>query len=180
MPASLDNSSFFNLLNQDTTTNAYNRIKFLAAELKDQSLPRERKVMYLKLLIHLVGDIHQPMHTARKEDLGGNYVKITWFGEPSNLHRLWDEDLIASQGLSYTEYARWINFSTNEQRIILQRQDLSQWVYDSYKIAENIYAVTKPNDKLSYRYIYDHIHTANDQLLNGGIHLAGLLNEIFE
>lgn len=179
LPPNLDQTRFNSFLKQDTTANAYSRITFLTAELKNKSLPQDKKAMYLRLLIHLVGDIHQPMHTGRKEDLGGNTIKLTWFGEPTNLHRLWDGDLIESQQLSYTEYAEWINFTTHEQRIILQHQHLSQWVYDSYKISASIYAITKPNDKLSYRYIYDHIGIANEQLLKGGVHLAGLLNEIF-
>ena len=179
LPANLDQNNFFSYLNQDTTTNAYTRIKFLTAELKNKTLPQDKKVMYLRLLIHLAGDIHQPLHTGRKEDLGGNTIKLTWFGQQTNLHRVWDGDLIESQELSYTEYTKWINFPTEEQRRTLQREDVSEWVYDSYKIAQNIYAVTKPDYKLGYRYIYDHIHTANEQLLKGGIHLAGLLNEIF-
>ncbi len=179
LPANMDQTGFYSFLKQDTTTNAYNKIKFLTVELQNKSLPQDKKAMYLRLLIHIVGDIHQPMHTARKDDLGGNMVKLTWFGKPANLHSVWDGDLIESQELSYTEYTKWINFPTNEQRITWQRQDVSQWVYDSYKIAQNIYTVTKPNDKLSYRYIYEHIHTANEQLLKGGVHLAGLLNQIF-
>lgn len=179
LPANLDETGFYSFLRQDTTTNAYSRINFLTAELKNKSLAPDKKAMYLRLLIHLVGDIHQPLHTAKKEDLGGNTIKLTWFGQPTNLHRLWDDDLIKSQELSYTEYAKWINFTTDEQRRMLQRQPISQWVYDSYKISANIYEVTKSEYKLGYRYIYDHIHTANEQLLKGGVHLAGLLNEIF-
>jgi hypothetical protein len=179
LPAGLDQNNFFLFLKNDTTINAYSRIKFLSAELKNKNLADDKKTMYLRLLIHLVGDIHQPLHTGRKDDLGGNTIKLTWFGQPSNLHRVWDDDLIESQELSYTEYAKWINFSTAEQRNMLQHQDISQWVYDSYQISEKVYAVTKPEYKLGYRYIYDHIQTANEQLLKGGIHLAGLLNEIF-
>lgn len=178
-PDNLDYNGFQNFLKQDTVPNAYNRIEFVTAQLKNKNLPQDKKAMYLKLLIHLVGDVHQPMHTGRKEDLGGNNVKLQWFGQPSNLHRLWDSDLIGSENLSYTEYARAINFSTRDQRELLQRQPVDQWLFDSYKISQNLYSVTKPDSRLSYRYIYDHIATANQQLLKGGIHLAGLLNEIF-
>lgn len=178
-PKGLDFNAFQSFIKQDTAANAYNRIQFLTAELKNKQLPHEKKVMYLKLLIHFVGDIHQPMHTGRKEDLGGNSVKVQWFGQSSNLHRVWDSDLIGSENLSYTEYVKAINFATKKQLFTLQNQPLEQWLFDSYKVAENIYAVTKPDSRLSYRYIYDHLATVNQQMLKGGIHLAGLLDEIF-
>ena len=179
LPPGLDEAGFYDFIGQDTTVNAYSRIRFLTAELKNKSLSPDKKAMYLRLLIHLVGDIHQPLHTGRQQDLGGNTIKLSWFGQPTSLHRVWDDDLLESQELSYTEYAKWINFTTREQRSLLQKQDPAQWVYDSYKISENIYAVTKSDYKLGYRYIYDHLHTVNEQLLKGGVHLAGLLNEIF-
>jgi hypothetical protein len=178
-PANLDYSGLQTFLQQDTAPNAYNRLKFIAGELKRKDLPQEKKVMYLRMVIHLVGDIHQPMHTGRKEDLGGNLIKLQWFGEPSNLHRLWDSDLIESENLSYTEYARAINFASRDQRRLLQQQPLEQWLFDSYQLSQNLYTVTKADSRVSYRYIFDHIATANRQMLNGGIHLAGLLNEIF-
>ena len=136
-------------------------------------------MIYLKLLIHLVGDLHQPMHTGRFEDLGGNRVQLIWFGQNSNLHRVWDSDLIDSQELSYTEYARSINFIDRNQLHSLQSQTAAFWVKDSYSISEKIYSNVKMSDKLSYRYIYDYIGIANQQLLKGGVRLAGLLNSIF-
>ena len=62
----------------------------------------------------------------------------------------------------------------------LQSSPLSQWLYESYGMAENIYANTKPDDKLRFNYNYDYIEIVNNQLLKGGIRLAGLLNEIFD
>ena len=67
------------------------------------------------MLIHLVGDIHQPMHTGRSDDQGGNKIKVMWFNEPKNLHQVWDDQLILFQQLSYTEYAAAINHTTPAQ-----------------------------------------------------------------
>ncbi len=80
-------------LKNDTSANLYNRIEFLVKELKSKKLSKEKKIMYLKLLIHFVGDAHQPMHAARPEDRGGNDIKLYWFNNPTNLHRIWDEQL---------------------------------------------------------------------------------------
>ncbi|MEJ7778707.1 MAG: S1/P1 nuclease [Daejeonella sp.] len=179
LPAGLRAEQLQQTLLTDTATNAYTRIVFLSSELKNRSLPQEKKVMYLRILIHLVGDIHQPMHTARVEDLGGNRVQVSWFGQPSNLHRVWDSDLVDSQELSYTEYASSINFIDRARLFQLQNEGPAQWVQDSYQASEKIYANIKTGDKLSYRYIYDNLAIANQQLLKGGIHLADILNEIF-
>ena len=59
-------------------------------------------------------------------------------------------------------------------------QPVSQWLYDSYVIAQKLHnEITETNPRFSYRYNYDHIQTLNQQLLKGGIHLAGLLNQVF-
>src|SRR5688572_7500562 len=49
-------------LKTDTSINAYTRINFLVKELKNKLLSKDKKAFYLKLLIHIVGDIHQPLH----------------------------------------------------------------------------------------------------------------------
>jgi len=167
-------------LESDTGTNLYNRIIFLTNELKRKDLSQNNKVFYLKLLIHFVGDLHQPMHVGQFKDLGGNRVRLTWFNENTNLHRVWDEHLIEFQQLSYTEYTNAINFATDEQVKKWQQTPLQTWVMESYSIAQNLYAELEGKEaKLSYRYNYDHVNTLNQQLLIGGVRLAGLLNEIF-
>jgi len=179
LPAGLNEEQLDFALKRDTVTDAYTKILFLSAELKNRNLEQDKKVVYLRLLIHLVGDLHQPMHTGRFEDLGGNRIQLTWFGQNTNLHRVWDSDLIDSQELSYTEYSRSINFIDKNQLHSLQSQDAAQWVKDSYRISEKLYSKVNNGDKLSYRYIYDNIEIANQQMLKGGIHLAALLNSIF-
>ena len=168
-------------LQKDTAVDAYTKINFLTAELKNKTLSPENKSLYLKVLIHLVGDIHQPMHTGRPDDLGGNKVKVMWFNEAKNLHQIWDDQLIQFQQLSYTEYACAINHVTKEQREEWQQEPVSSWVYQSYQVAEKIYAdIKQPDQRLDYKYNYNYISILNLQLLKGGVHLAGLLNGIFK
>lgn len=168
-------------LAKDTVTDIYTKLNFVIDALKNrQQLDQEKKVLYLRILIHLVGDIHQPMHTGRPEDLGGNKVTVLWFNQPTNLHSVWDEKLIGYQELSYTEYTAAINFTTKQQRLDWQKQPISVWVYESYTISRALYKeITQPDQKLSYRYNFDHVQTLNERLLKGGVRLAGLLNEIF-
>lgn len=176
----LGKDEFINYLKNDTIADAYTKINFLVNELKNKQLETQKKVMYLRLLIHIVGDVHQPMHAGQSEDLGGNRVKVLWFGEPANLHNVWDEKMVESQKLSYTEYCNAINYTTKKQRLEWQKQPLSEWLYESYQIAGQLYnEITQPDQKLSFRYTFDHIDTVNERLLKAGVRLAGLLNEIF-
>lgn len=167
-------------LKKDTAANVYTRINFLVTELKKKTLSPDKKKMYLRLLVHFVGDVHQPMHASHKENLGGNRVKVNWFNTPTNLHAVWDESLVNFQQLSYTEYTAAINHSTLQQRLAWQKQPLAEWVAESYGIAEKLYAeITKPDQRLGYEYNFRHIDTVNNRLLKAGVRLAGLLNNIF-
>lgn len=163
----------------DTATDAYTKINWLTAQLKNKELEQDKKVLYLRLLIHIVGDIHQPLHIGRLEDRGGNSIRVTWFRDSVNLHQVWDEKLVDMQQLSYTEYAMAINLTTKDQRKQWQAEPLMDWIWQSYQIAEKIYADIKPNDRLGYNYNFKFVGSLNQQLLKGGVRLAGLLNEIF-
>jgi hypothetical protein len=150
------------------------------AQLKNKDLPQENKLMYLRLLIHIVGDIHQPLHVGRPDDLGGNKIKVLWFNDPANLHQVWDDRLIELQKLSYTEYSAAINHTTKTERKAWQAQPLQDWFWQSYQLAERIYGdIKQPDQKLDYKYNFNYLGILNQQLLKGGVHLAGLLNEIF-
>jgi len=167
-------------LASDTSADVYTKINFLVKQLKNKQLPKDKQVLYLRLLIHFVGDVHQPMHVSREEDLGGNKIKVMWFSQFANLHSIWDESLINYQQLSYTEYTKAINYTTPAQRLTWQKQPISQWVFESYEIAQKLYKeIKQPDQKLGFRYNFDHVQTLNEQLLKGGVRLAGLLNEIY-
>jgi len=172
-------SLMVNKLKNDSATDAYVKLNFLIAQLKNKNLNKEKQLMYLRLLIHIVGDIHQPLHTGRTEDKGGNTIKVSWFNQPTNLHAVWDEKMIDNQQLSYTEYTAAIDHPSIAQITTWQGQPLSTWIFQTYQLANAVYAEIKPDQKLSYRYSFDHLASLNEQLLKGGIRLAGLLNEIF-
>ncbi|GAB3933045.1 S1/P1 nuclease [Mucilaginibacter myungsuensis] len=166
-------------LEKDTEVDAYTKMKFMIAELKKPSTTKENKLLYLRMLIHIVEDVHQPFHTGHKDDQGGNGFKVTWFAKPSNLHSVWDTELIEFQNLSYTEYVSWINFTTPAQVAQLQKQPISTWLYESSQIAEKLYTDVKPDEVLNYKYNFNHVDILNQQLLKGGVRLAGVLNDIF-
>ena len=168
-------------LDKDTIADTYTKIHFLVTELKNKKLSKEKKVIYLKLLIHFVGDIHQPLHVGMEENLGGNKIKVMWFNDSKNLHVIWDSELILFQQLSYTEYTTAINHTSYEQRKRWQKEPISDWVIESYQLTQKICdEITQPNQRLEYKYNFKYVSILNQQLLKGGVHLAGLLNDIFK
>ncbi|RYY29925.1 MAG: S1/P1 Nuclease [Chitinophagaceae bacterium] len=171
---------FADYLARDTAVDAYTKLTMMIDSLKSGKLSAEKKKLYLRMVIHIAGDLHQPMHVARLSDLGGNRVRVQWFNQPSNLHRLWDEQLIEFQQLSYTEYVKAINFTTKQQRQTWQQQSIPEWLFETYTHCQHIYAgIKEENPKLSYRYNFDYVEILNSQLLKGGIRLAGILNDIY-
>jgi hypothetical protein len=166
-------------LNHDTNVDAYTKIMFLMSDLKKTGLSKFSKQFDLKMLIHLVEDVHQPMHVAHADDKGGNDFKVSWFGQPTNLHAVWDSKMIDDQQLSYTEYATAINHTTAAQRAEWQSAPVSKWLFESNQIAEILYTDIKQDDNLTYKYNYSHIDTLNRQLLKAGVRLAGVLNKLF-
>ena len=65
-------------------------MNFLIAGLKKKDQTKANKLLYLRMLIHIVEGVHQPLHTGHTQDKGGNDVKVQWFGKDTNLHSVWD------------------------------------------------------------------------------------------
>lgn len=146
-------------------------------ELKAHNLSAKDEREHIKILVHLVGDIHQPMHVGGKEDRGGNDVKVSWFRSDSNLHRVWDSDMIDDTKLSYTELAESLYKPDATQIATLQKASVRDWANESMTYRKQIYDIGTA--KLSYFYSYKNFHIVRDRLMQAGIRLAGVLNEIY-
>ncbi len=152
--------------------------------LESNSVSDLDKSFYLKLLIHFVGDLHQPLHIGRYEDRGANRVYVKWFGRNSNLHRVWDSEMINSHNMSYSELA--LNLP-NPSFLVLtdeakefKRSDILDWVNEIHEYTNEIYNNVSINDKLGYEYQYENFETVKDLLLTGGLRLAIILNYLFD
>lgn len=153
-------------------------ITFLVDALKKGDLSKELERDYVKLLVHLVGDIHQPLHVGNGEDRGGNTVKVEWFWESSNIHRVWDSGMIDSKQYSYTELAKIVNHPSEDEVKTLQSTSVVDWAHEAMTFRDGIYDLPD-NGKINYEYRYKHWDTMKSQLMKGGVRLAGLLNEIY-
>jgi len=147
-------------------------------ELKSGTLSPNEQQFALKSLVHLIGDIHQPLHVGNGKDIGGNDVKLKYFWKSSNLHRVWDSGIIDGQQLSYTEWVSKINHPTESQVEIWQAASINDWVMESMAMRSSVYEIGEEKN-INYRYNYDHIAEVEKRLLQAGIRLAGVLNEIY-
>lgn len=147
-------------------------------QLKSDTLNIDEERFALRLLIHLVGDIHQPLHVGNGKDKGGNDVKVLFFGKKSNLHRVWDSEMIDYQKLSFTEWTRMLDNYEKKEIKKLQSSTVLTWANESKMLRASVYDI-KGKD-ISYRYIYEHKYQVKIRLKEAGIRLAGILNEIYK
>lgn len=154
-------------------------IKTSIAVLKDPKASKEEKAFYLKLLVHFMGDLHQPMHTGRGEDKGGNDIQVRWFGQGSNLHRVWDSEMINDFQMSFTELAESTDDLTPKEVKKIKEGSLLDWMYESKELSKKVYDSVEIGEKLGYEYMYEWFPVAHDQIQKGGIRLAKVLNDIF-
>src|SRR5438045_1680847 len=108
--------------------------------LKDRQASLADKQMALRFIVHLVGDLHQPLHVGRPGDEGGGKILVTFFGKPTNLHVVWDSGMPDNEQLSFTEFAAKLERHTSTQQLI-DRWDINprDWVSESAEVRERIY-----------------------------------------
>jgi len=129
------------------------------------------------MLVHLVGDIHQPLHVGCCDDQGGNKVKVKWFGRDTNLHGTWDSNMIDDTKLSYTELASYLDEPDQPTINAWQKNSVLDWAGESMGVRKQVYEFGDGN--LSYKYSYKNLPLVKQRLLQAGIRLAGLLNDIY-
>ncbi|MCM1515859.1 MAG: S1/P1 nuclease [Paraprevotella sp.] len=155
-------------------------LRKLMHELSDAKVDDAQKTLALKMFIHLVGDLHQPMHMGHKTDLGGNLWTVCFFGKDTNLHSVWDTDVLESgHKWSHTEWAEELDRVDNMEMQQICQGTLDDWAQETQRLAVEIYGATPQYSNLSYDYLAQWTPCAETQLLRGGLRLAYLLNKIF-
>lgn len=160
--------------------NVYSLIFNCERDLTNPAKSRTQKAYALKLLVHFVGDCHQPMHIAHAEDQGGNKIDIKFLGEGGNLHGLWDYMLIDHERLTYKQMAEKYDTATPVQIKQWQNDTVMKWLYESYLISNELYKEAAENPDFKEDYYNDHIGLLHQRVLKAGIRLAGVLNRIYD
>jgi hypothetical protein len=160
--------------------------------LQDPKASLADKQLALRFVVHLVGDLHQPLHAGKCCDKGANDVKVTWFGKPTNLHAVWDSAIVDEEQLSFSELAAKLERHISDQDV-LDWWDVNprDWVTESGEIRDSLYPMpgtsakkgAKGKDKkvpeLSFSYVYKFTPVMERRLEQAGVRLAAYLNDVF-
>src|SRR3954449_5984231 len=162
------------------------------AVLQDPKASLADKQLALRFVVHLVGDLHQPLHVGKCCDKGGNDVKVTWFGKPTNLHAVWDSQIVDNEQLSFTELsAKLERHISNDDVIKWWDVNPRDWISESAEIRDTVYPApgtppvkgakgkAKKIPELSYSYVYKFHPVMERRLSQGGVRLAAYLNALF-
>jgi S1/P1 Nuclease len=157
---------------------AYSALKQFAATLQSQTATKEEKQLALRFSIHIIGDLHQPLHVGNGTDRGGNDRKVTFGRDETNLHAVWDGNLVDRQQLSYTEMTAFLSRRINPQFLRDNSQpDPLVWIGESATIRDTIYPA---EDRLSYGYAFKQQETLDARLMQAGVRMAAYFNKLFK
>ena len=162
----------------------------------------------MRQYVHFLADLHMPFHIGNGVDRGANWCMVTWFRRPTNLHAVWDEDIIGSLNLSYTEWVGFIDVKVASEEQGYRQGDIKSWAMESAKVRESLYPpsvgskkkpgqIETPQERsfckksfdeeissrrmpaLGWEYRYQHRPLLEDQIVKAGVRLAHQLNSIF-
>jgi predicted Rossmann-fold nucleotide-binding protein len=169
--------------------------------LADRSQKDDARLAALKWVIHLVGDVHQPLHAENKADRGGNDVKLSYNGDDkTNLHAVWDGGIIEQHygwklGPNYTfDHAAVATAATAMDAQISAdqrkawalrsgdlRNDVIQWANESHALAPAIYLAVPMSESTDWQSSYQDAFwpEVSTQLQRASVRLASVLNSAF-
>ena len=136
-----------------------------------KTLSDEEIKLNLYKVFHLMADLHQPFHVGYRKDIGGNKHQVQFNGHGTNLHKLWDSEIIESKNIS---------LSTIEGLAISEKNkpiDIYSWLNESRAHLDKIYPVGREIDE---NYLNIGAHIIEMQLANAGIRLSNILEKYFK
>ncbi len=156
-------------------------LKTQSAILANRNLADAQRLQALKFVVHLLGDMHQPMHAGYGHDKGGNTYQLQFNERGTNLHSLWDSGMFYALQLDDDQFLQRLQALPAPTGIVAPRlqRDAAQWAEQSCRIAtrEGVYPAKRTVDE-------DYTNTwrpvAEAQLRLAGERLAALLNELLD
>lgn len=156
-------------------------IELQKAVLADTATTKAEAALALKILVHCMGDLHQPMHLGHLSDLGGNKTEMKFFDTKTNLHSIWDSRLVESgHKWSYTEWQEQIDRAGEAEEAEIISGTTDDWARQTFGIATRCYKYFQPGRKVMYNEIARWTPVIEEQFLRGGLRLAHVLNTIFD
>jgi nuclease S1 len=160
------------------------KIEEFQTELADPRTAAGERLRALQFLLHFIGDLHQPLHTADDHDAGGNRVRVIAAGRrPGSLHRYWDDEFVSDLGPDAPRIAATLIAQISSgDRAAWTRGSVVDWTMESFAVAQGVaYGTLPPPDRDGRRHLSDdYIQLADNavatQLSRAGVRLALVLN----
>ncbi|MBN8702739.1 MAG: S1/P1 nuclease [Bacteroidetes bacterium] len=153
--------------------NIVNKLEEVISELKKKPSKTD-----LLILFHLMGDIHQPLHCGYAEDKGGNTVQLQFFGKGTNLHKVWDSEIIEKGKVTTEGCIKALKIKSKEDISFYTNGGAAYWFNDSRRNLELAYDLPNPTE--SQKYLELNKPFVELSIGKGGLQLAQVLNEIFK
>lgn len=150
----------------------------IITELKEYKTMKQADVARdLKILFHLCGDITQPLHVGYGKDKGGNSVDVFYLKNKSNLHKVWDSEIIKTKKITATVCLKTASTWSADKKKKIQTIDPMAWMTDSRTYLDKAYEFQ--NGVITQAYINANAVIIQEQIAKGGLRLAAVLNDVF-
>ncbi len=164
------------------------KIKDFRKVLADPKTSRKDRQVALLFLIHLIEDVHNPLHVGDNKDRGGNLTQVRFFNEGTNLHRLWDSDMVRHIGGNDRVWVDRVKpLMTPENVKKWSAGTVDDWTNESLALAKLAYffppGAKKPLksiDPVGKEYLQFAEPILLEQMAKSSVRLANELNAIFK
>lgn len=143
--------------------------------LRDPQAPRVQKQLALRFSLHIIQDLHQPMHVGNGRDRGGNSVRLRLDGESTNLHRVWDSAILNAGGMSD---AAWLSrYGSPEPAQVAQWRSPrpEDWIAESAALRDRVYPAGKTIDT---GYLDTWLPSVHRRLQQSAVRCAAWLDQV--
>jgi hypothetical protein len=149
--------------------------------LADDRAPDKSRREALAFVLHLVADLHQPLHVGRQADRGGNGVTVSFGGEETTLHRLWDGGLLRSAQLRPEDYRRTLEPLVRLGAASWEAGTPEDWAAESHALRPWVYDFDPRRrvPHISRRYAETGRQLTALRLAQAGVRTAWLLNGLW-
>jgi hypothetical protein len=163
-----------------------NKIEDCRRALLNPKAGRVEKQRALKFLIHFIADLHQPLHVGDTGSRAGNDIQVRFFGAGSNLHRVWDSEIMERHTKNEQVWLWDLTYYAKPEKVKeWVKGTVEDWATESLQIAREAYClpgsttVMKSGTKLGNEYYGFALPIIQRQLAKAGVRIAWMLNEIF-
>lgn len=156
-------------------------IERMRTALADRTRPKPERLEALMFLVHLVADVHQPMHCVDRGDAGGTLVTVSFFGQTTSLHSVWDVGLIERRTFYWGEYVRLLESTLLPEKDYreLTGGTPADWANEAHRAAVSTAYALPESLELGEPYVAAARPVLDRQLVLAGLRLARVLNEVF-